>query len=381
MEMIVIDDIKEKYDNQFRDGLQTEKNEIEKILKEFIDKYSESIKLKDNISSRIKDVNRLCEKIQRNDYLVKWNKAYKKADVVKILKEEIHDLIGFKINCFFLQDEDSVIEKLITFLKEKGIECIDDTLPKNDIIFHKLFCKKKVSEGHLSFEIQVKSLMMDAWGEVDHDIKYKKTKYDSNQEFMESIMQSQQKIISGLESQLQGVYKHVNTLPDVKKELFYFITKNKLDESYQTNIGSYYKVFFDLFDSIMPDHTSVLDKFIGHALLESEFSKTELEKVEDIEYATQLINDFDELCWKCIVKLMEQLYEFEDETQLLCNIIRFINSKVEIAGVFDEDSNQVADAFGDDEIEGDCNKYSHIQTKLRDLLRKSVRETSYEKSR
>ena len=28
------------------------------------------------------------EKIQRNDYLVKWNKAYKKADVVKILKEE-----------------------------------------------------------------------------------------------------------------------------------------------------------------------------------------------------------------------------------------------------------------------------------------------------
>jgi len=84
-----------------------------------------------------------------------------------------------------------------------------------------LLIKEKLD---FNFEIQVKSLLHDVWGEVEHKIIYKAREYDSRLAFKKQLIESLWKIIEGTDEQLIKIFESRGDEQKTKKELFYIIT-------------------------------------------------------------------------------------------------------------------------------------------------------------
>ncbi|MBU5250387.1 hypothetical protein KQI46_00245 [Lysinibacillus capsici] len=86
---------------------------IEKDLIEFIkDVKQEKIKIFENLESRVKSVESFCEKIKRKNYINTWEVPEDKNLIGEFIAKNLPDLIGFRINCFFYDDEELIYKKL-----------------------------------------------------------------------------------------------------------------------------------------------------------------------------------------------------------------------------------------------------------------------------
>ncbi len=135
------------------------------------------------IMSRIKDRNGCIEKFERN-YRTKAEKEYR--DKYRI-DEYITDLIGLRVICLY-EDDVRRVRKII----EENFDVIEVTdktkqIEENSEKFGykglhldiKLNDKRDSLPEFLGFgertvEVQVRSIVQDAWSEVDHKLKYKK---------------------------------------------------------------------------------------------------------------------------------------------------------------------------------------------------------------
>lgn len=370
--MITVEKIREKYNENFIKELNIYKTELESILQIFLDKESKVYKMKDSISSRIKARDRLVEKINRKNYLEDWNCRYRDGDDIgDIVRKEIPDVIGFRLNCYFIKDEKPIMCDLQEFLsKQNKIRCNDDSKEIRDedgsneeVIFHKLSCEYQFNDKSISFEIQVKALMNDVWGEVDHEKKYKKTTYDSRQELMESLIKAQLKITKGLDSQLSKLFEDNISEEDIKKELFYFKTKDNIEDSYKPNIGVYYESFFNVLENVQ-HYEDIIDKYLGAKLIGEQFLKKKIHKNnESQEISDSLKKDFDNSKWDFVCKMMSLLFEFDNENQLLNFIINSIMEKLEKSDESEQEFGGVSeDAFGEENEE--CNRESETNMQI-----------------
>lgn len=134
---------------------------------------------KTNVLYRIKERNSCNEKISR--------KYIDKLEEIKSIEDVLTDLIGIRIICMY----ESEI-KLIAELLEKEFDLLEKTdktkeLLENDNAFGykglhldiKLQNKRTElteysSYKNLQFEIQIRTIIQNAWSELDHQIKYKK---------------------------------------------------------------------------------------------------------------------------------------------------------------------------------------------------------------
>lgn len=141
------------------------------------------------IISRIKDRNECIEKFNLK-YRGEVEKSKKDYEIVDF----ITDIIGIRIICHYESD----IEKVVEILKSnfETIEITDKTFQlqrKNDTFGYKgvhldLKLDKQRSKFteykqicDFQFEVQVRSIVQDAWSEVDHKLKYKKSLSDKLQ--------------------------------------------------------------------------------------------------------------------------------------------------------------------------------------------------------
>ena len=141
------------------------------------------------ITSRIKDRNECIEKFNLK-YRGEVEKSKKNYEIIDF----ITDIIGIRIVCHYESD----IGKIVEILKSnfETIEITDKTLQllkKNDTFGYKGVHldlkldheKSKFTEYKqickFKFEVQVRSIVQDAWSEVDHKLKYKKSLSDKLQ--------------------------------------------------------------------------------------------------------------------------------------------------------------------------------------------------------
>lgn len=148
-------------------------------------------------TSRLKNSESLREK------LIKRNKErtspYK--DIVEI-EDDIVDLIGIRIALYFPNDFEKVKNIIDSTFKVEKIKDFPEQQNKNDIykqIFPGYVAKhfrvylKHVNENQNTInnkqivEIQVATLLMHAWAEVDHDLRYKQLKGDLSYDEYESL--------------------------------------------------------------------------------------------------------------------------------------------------------------------------------------------------
>lgn len=211
--------------DSFRDELEDINRELEYFFRENFLDYDNVL----NISSRIKSSMSLKEKIFRNNFYLKY-------ETPENLIQNLSDLIGLRIECRFIEDEEDVYNQLFkTFNISNGegyyynkkepnilinLDCTQPQLQKNGFGIYKIDGKYIKGEMVLNFELQIKSLVNVFWGEVEHKVLYKNYKYLLTEELFKDVMHSLRENLSMIDKQLMILFNHLRDLdePNMDKQ-------------------------------------------------------------------------------------------------------------------------------------------------------------------
>src|SRR5690625_1668387 len=195
---------------------------LNKVAKELERFFNNSFFIKDhflNVNYRIKSPESLREKILRYNFYLKYKTPEK-------LFKNLSDLIGFRIECRFIEDEAKIykdIRKLFdtpvgngyysNTLNSSILLNLDEKQPqiqKNGFEIYKIDGKYKKDDVEVNFELQIKSLVNVFWGEIDHRVLYKNFNYMLTEDFFRDIMSSIKDNLAMIDRQLMVVYNHLN---------------------------------------------------------------------------------------------------------------------------------------------------------------------------
>ena len=146
MDEQVINKIIDLYkEEEFQSKLGKQRNDIESELDNFVKRLSNepnyNKKIKEKVVSRIKTSDSLCEKLKRKNYFSEEIVKSSPSEAINLLKSKIKDLIGFRINCYFKEDEKAIFKELESYLIDKGFQVdVDQDPEKNGDPFFKMHC-------------------------------------------------------------------------------------------------------------------------------------------------------------------------------------------------------------------------------------------------
>lgn len=173
-----------------------------------------------NISARVKSETSLQEKIIRNRYLKKYNEATN-------LIHNLSDLIGIRIECRFIEDENKIYRVLRRYFNKtddkvyyynknnKDIKLkLNEKQPmkqKNGFEIYRIDGCIDYMDKQIKFELQIKSLVNIFWSEIEHKIIYKNNTYLIGDNFLKDMMSSIKNNLTMIDNQLLSLYKNFQT--------------------------------------------------------------------------------------------------------------------------------------------------------------------------
>lgn len=171
-----------------------------------------------NITTRMKTQESLREKLIRRNFFIRF------PDPVRGFKQ-IQDLVGIRIECRFIKDEEDLYKKIIkdfTIKSDRGYYRsnknnkirlkLDDPQPQplaNGFTMFKLDGEYDTGSYMYCFELQIKSFVNVFWGEIDHKLLYKNYNYIVTEGFFREIMNSINDNLKMIDKQLMILYDHV----------------------------------------------------------------------------------------------------------------------------------------------------------------------------
>lgn len=321
--------------------LKTQHENAKHVLDEFVEyfnsKQSSNNKIKEKVVSRIKTSDSLREKLKRKNYFSEEIVNLDQHEALNFLKSKIKDLIGFRVNCYFKEDEEAVFNGLKSYLINDGFQVyIDQDPQKNGHPIFKMHCSKGKSD--FNFEIQVKSLLHDVWGEVEHKIIYKARDYDSRSTLKEQLIESLWKILEGADEQLIKIFKSRVDEKKIKQELFYMITsKGKSNEI----LAQHYDNFFILTERAS-NFIESIDEYIGYYLLKKKNDFKLKDIRQELHKSTDTIKkNIDVYKLEKVCEIAKNIYDFDEPDQFISFLLNEISSKIENDSLYDEE-------YGDD---------------------------------
>lgn len=352
-------------DESFNKLINEKRIAIEEILTEFTTSSDE--KISRSINSRIKNENSLREKLGRKNYIKSWGvESDEKTDLQNIICEKLPDLLGFRINCYFKSDEETVFDKLKEFLREKdNIETEEEPnlVQKNGHNIYKIACKYKELNNIFSFEVQIKSLLHDTWGEVEHSIVYKRKEFDSRSQLKEDIIDGLYSVLEGADKQLQKLYTSNSSKKEIERELFYIYTSNN-----ETIHSIHYENFFSL-SSFLEDFERNIEMFLGKKLLNEKIIKIKTDEILNLGVDIDRVKaSIDSYKWDEACKIAAHIYEFSSNDEFLKYVI---SGLINISCVEDD----LEDSFNDDtsiEKNNNENIITNILASLKNFLNEEV---------
>ncbi len=249
-----INTVTEYMDNNFT-YLEEKSEYIEKHIDGILDESCEGYL---NINSRVKSTGSLKEKIIRNSY-------YKLYDDVDVFLHNLHDLIGIRVECRFIEDEKNIYERMKQWFNvkdEEGYYYSDDNkdirlelgsiqpqVQKNGFKIYRIdgFCIDK--DNRINFELQIKSLVNVFWGEIEHKIIYKNNNYTMGDDYMKQMLNSIKKNLAMIDNQLLIIHNQYNRFnsidPDIRMmqlekllaKITYEIFATKMKETIGFNVN------------------------------------------------------------------------------------------------------------------------------------------------
>jgi len=256
-----------------KDVLEESNRELEYFFRDKFLKYDNIL----NISSRVKTADSLKEKIFRNNFYLKYKTPEE-------LISNLSDLIGLRIECRFIQDEDDVYSKVLKEFNVPGkdgyyhtednpdVELkLDEKQPqtqKNGFRIYKIDGRYTRKEMVIKFELQIKSLVNVFWGEAEHKVLYKNYKYLLSESLFRDIMYSLKENLHMVDKQLMILYNHLKELDEAD------IDKRK--EQLETILS---KIIYDIYSDktkeefgIVLDYRKSCDILVSYVLKQNEFN-------------------------------------------------------------------------------------------------------------
>lgn len=173
-----------------------------------------------NYTSRIKENSSLAEKIIRQNFAKRFSTPEGMFDCLS-------DIIGCRIECRFMSDEEDMYQELFHYFKKTNggdyyrcqidprIELnLSDSQPKsqkNKVHSYRID-GRFLGEPVLNFELQIKSIVSVFWNEIDHKILYKNYNYVLTEDFVREMMTSIYNDLNVIDKQLEMVYRHLLSL-------------------------------------------------------------------------------------------------------------------------------------------------------------------------
>lgn len=192
--------------------------EIETYLVELFQESSEIIV---DVSSRVKSKESLREKIIRNRF-------YMENESAQSILDNLSDLVGFIIECRFIEDEFHVL----MLLREKlNLQCMEDgyfyneynpnfrldcasrqpQIQKNGFAIYRIDGYYLKDGQKVNVELQIKALVHSFWGEIEHKLVYKNTNYYVYDDFMKDLLASIKANLTITDRQLNIIYDQMQS--------------------------------------------------------------------------------------------------------------------------------------------------------------------------
>lgn len=196
------------------------KKDVYKLIAEEIKEYFESELFAGSdyalgVVYRIKSEKSVREKLIRNGYIDEY-------DTPEDLLARFQDIIGFRIECKFIDDEEVVYELLKKLFDqtEDGEYYYCAAMPKvrlkmgdeqpqkqkNGFDIYKIDGLYLLGKENLHFEVQIKALVNTFWGEIEHKIVYKNNAYLLADDLVTDLMISIKKSLNMIDGQLFVLY-------------------------------------------------------------------------------------------------------------------------------------------------------------------------------
>lgn len=286
--------------DDFQELLKDKRNKIETVLEKSIHDFKENnpnILVFDSLESRIKSHDSFVQKLSRKDYVNSWVLKETNEENQEYIMKELPDLIGFRISCYFKEDEKRIYDY---FLKNNipniTLDENTNTVQENG---HKIYKIDGCYENNCNFEIQIKSLVHNFWGEVEHKTIYKSRAYDCNNNSREVITEDAYKILTATDSQLNSLFKLDYDKDKMIKELFYEFTHSDILSQFNTDIlGKAYSQFFSIYYSTMKNDissyvaNSLLDQAKEPKLFENKYENEHVESIKSRVFKVFIQYDF-----------------------------------------------------------------------------------------
>ena len=154
------------------------------------------------IKSRVKKPKSIVEKLQRRGFEISLESMEKNLD----------DVAGIRIICSFLDDIYDVADMLIRQDDVKVIavkDYIQNPKPNGYRSYHMIIeipVFFSDSKKPIRVEVQIRTIAMDFWASLDHQLKYKKSFIDDNGEISEELKQCAE-VIAGTDVKMLEIRK------------------------------------------------------------------------------------------------------------------------------------------------------------------------------
>lgn len=337
-----------------------------------------------NVTSRVKSESSLREKIIRNRYLKKYNEASN-------LIHNLSDLIGVRIECRFIEDENKIYRVLRRYFNKTDDKVyyynkenpnitlkLNEKQPKkqkNGFEIYRVDGKFNYLDRQIKFELQIKSLVNIFWSEIEHKVIYKNNTYLLGDSFLKDMMLSIKNNLTMIDNQLVNVYKNFNTgsfehLVGKKKELEKLLAKMahdtfsiKMKESIGFIVDFKKPCETILNYSFNKNEDEIDDSLFGDLMINglsriNEISKKEINFNQSIVFEKKpvLKDDFckklgkyimgklnDEFAWNLFFRILFEIEPYNNKEDFE-NFISFIKMKV----ISKDSKEQIISAFKDE---------------------------------
>lgn len=312
-------------DMAFQQELEVTQLALARTLREFVAYLRATLrpeqKVYENLESRIKGADSFREKLYRKDYIKNWPVSRDMAENQRTICQKLPDLLGFRINCFFWQEEAIIYEMLRAYHKEGKLsggdgsrielDFSENTKQKNGHDIYKVSGTYYVADRSYNFEVQIKSIMHNIWGEVEHKTIYKNRNYDPDIDSKVAITGEVFNILQASDKQLVSLFKKRNDEKELTYALFFEQTKEKIQKRSGTDIlGRHYKAFFTLFADSRTEQE--IKRRVAKTLQGQNYqpAKVELERdsTEIAELRNRITEEFLEYNLKCLYYICALVY-------------------------------------------------------------------------
>ena len=191
----------------YRNAMALVKVWLENLKREFEDKYRHNPI--HSISNRIKTLSSIAEKLDRRHISPSFENA----------KDHLTDIAGLRVTCYYIQDVYAVAEALkkqqgTILIKES--DYIKNPKPNGYRTFQMVLGVALYNAGeYYPVEIQVRTLAMDFWASMEHQLVYKQN--SENKEEMSAQLKEYADDLYAMEMRLAKLYDGApldDTVPD-----------------------------------------------------------------------------------------------------------------------------------------------------------------------